>query len=178
MANYLIDTNVMMAAKADPDLIVGNLSFAEVLTVHAWFVRWFHSEDGFVSHSTFDDEYRDNTLSEQDFPMLALRHKMDMDKCVHAYGIEFDREKNAIIPDEFDSMDQSDKKWVAAALQHPEDRPIVNCADSDWDSEPLASTLRKYAIRVETVRKPTTAAASDLPEVVRAQAAKKKKKKK
>jgi hypothetical protein len=176
MANYLIDTNVMMAAKLDPETKIGDLSWDEIVEVYRWFLLWSKSNQGFVHHPAFDSEYRKNDkLNDQDFPMIALRQKMDMQQCDYLYGISFDDNNFAIVPDDFATMDHSDKMWVAAALQNPDDRPIVNCADSDWNNEPLASTLLRYGIQVKALRKPKTAAASELPPVVRAQPLKKKK---
>ena len=150
MANYLIDTNVLIAASRLTD--VGDLALHEIHQVRAWFANWGASSDGFVFHKAFLEEYK-NKLNFQDYGLMMIQDKMTRGQIDWCLDIEFDENGHAIVPDAFAKMDQSDKKWVAAALQNPDARPIVNCADSDWEDESFVLILNSHNIQVIALRR-------------------------
>lgn len=150
MVDRLIDTNVLIVASAtsglDRQYEDVPVSIDEVATVFTW-VNSFRTDpdSDMVLDEAFKiyDEYR-NKLTDQHFGLQVVHDKMARLRTV---SVDYDGNGYGIVPAELGPIDNSDKKFVAAALNDPTSIHIVNATDSDWHEQ--RELLRAHGIIVE-----------------------------
>lgn len=150
MVDRLLDTNVLIVASAarhlDPrfaDVVVG---VDAIDTVFRWLADFrADTNSAMVLDELFNiyDEYR-NKLQDQHYGLLVVHEKMNQMRQV---SVTYDSNGYGCVPAALHTIDNSDKKFVAAALNDPENIHIVNAVDSDWAEQ--AAVLRAHGIVVE-----------------------------
>ena len=150
MADHVIDTNVLIVASAAPRLGPAYLdvpaSEDEIEAVCNWLIAFRDdSSRSMVLDDLFKiyDEYH-NKLSDQYFGMKVIGQKMS--DCLRTVSVTYDDAGYGIVPPALSAIDNSDKKFVAAALNDPEGIHIVNACDGDWQEQ--ANLLQQLGIVV------------------------------
>lgn len=137
MTDIVVDTNVW--AMVDK-------SIAEVTTVEEldcievckdWLKSFIESEDRLIVDLSYQIllEYRQNIkrggLAEQRLNQLETQPR----ERLYEVEIEFDNNGKAILPEDIEFHDPSDRKFVAVAIQSDPYAPIYNATDTDWAKE-------------------------------------------
>lgn len=89
------------------------------------------------------EEYR-NKLTGQHFGLLVVHHKLA--NCLRQVPVSYDGAGYGIVPTALAPLDNSDKKFVAAALNDPVGIHIVNATDSDWKQH--QALLQQHGVQV------------------------------
>jgi hypothetical protein len=89
------------------------------------------------------NEYR-NKLSEQYFGLLAVHHKLM--SCLRSVPVTYDCDGHGVVPAGLSCIDNSDKMFVAAALNDPTAIHIVNACDGDWKED--GDVLKQHGVVV------------------------------
>ncbi len=148
MADCLVDTNVLIVASAAVEPRYADVTVDErrVEVVFDW-LRQFRDDDGrrLVLDELWKiyDEYN-NKLGAQHFGLQVVHHKLQ--SCLRTVPVDYDADGFARVPPGLEVIDNSDKKFVAAALASPADIHIVNAADSDWREQ--ADALGEHGVVV------------------------------
>lgn len=137
MADQLVDTNVLIVASAaeglDPRYEDVSVGPEEIERVHQWLVAFRDDHERcLVLDETlriYRDEYL-NKLTGEHFGLQVIHYKMS--ECCRFETVEYDEHNHGIVPEALAPVDNSDKKFVAAALNDPDNIHIVNACDSDW----------------------------------------------
>jgi len=134
VTDHLLDTNVLLVASAAVEPRFPDVSTQpEGIDVAFEWLR--HFRDDPARQMVLDEcfgiykEYQ-NKLTGQHFGMQVIDFKMR--ECLRTVPVEYDRDGYGIVPPTLDPIDNSDKKFVAAALNDPSGIHIVNATDSDW----------------------------------------------
>lgn len=150
---YLIDTNVPLAANGASD------AQPQCMLAAVQRLRQLQQQEILILDDTFLilKEYQ-NKLSPSGQPgvgdaflLWAWRNHTNPQRC-ELITLEPDVDKDfTAFPDdpELASFDPSDRKFVAAALTHPERPVIVNATDTDWHKDLAA--LERNGVRVEFI---------------------------
>lgn len=150
MADHVVDTNVLIVASAANGLVpryadvpVGS---DDIQKVFEW-VQAFR--DACDRRIVLDEcfriyaEYR-NKLNDQHFGLLAIHHKLT--SCLRSVSVDYDGDGHGVVPPALSCIDNSDKKFVAAALNDPATIHIVNACDGDWKEQ--AAVLESHGVVV------------------------------
>lgn len=148
MADCLVDTNVLIvgSAAAEPRYPDVPVDDAGVERVFEWLVA-FRDDGGrrVVLDDVWKiyDEYH-NKLSPQHFGLQVVHHKLQ--SCLRTEPVAYDADGFAIVPAALGVIDNSDKKFVAVALNDPAHIHIVNASDGDWREQ--ADVLERHGVVV------------------------------
>lgn len=136
MKDCVLDTNVLLVASAahpySPWDDANHVPAEEQKKVFEWLAEFRTDASRAI---VFDDlfaiyeEYR-HKLSDQDYGLQVVHEKMQV--ALRQVDLEWDDESHAVVPDEFQTFDRSDRKFLAAALSDPASIAIVNATDTDW----------------------------------------------
>jgi hypothetical protein len=134
VADHLVDTNVLIVGSAavEPRYTDVNVDQDGIERVLDWLIE-FRDDDG--RQIVLDElwkiwkEYK-NKLNDQHFGLQVINHKLK--NCLRTVPVEYDGDGHAVVPSALAAVDNSDKKFVAAALVDPANIHIVNAADGDW----------------------------------------------
>lgn len=149
--HYLIDTNVAVVASgrsdAGPACVlaavdrISQLQQSEILVL----------DDGFHILGEYDHNlHSDGQPGLGDaFYLWALRNRSNSRHCEQVPLVLADDGSFAAFPTaaELIKFDPSDRKFVAAALTHAANPPVVNAVDTDWHAHYTA--LVGHGVRVE-----------------------------
>ncbi len=149
MVDQLIDTNVLIIGSAaiDPRYEDVSVDATAIEAVFEWLTEF---RDDASRKLVLDDlwkiyeEYQ-NKLNGQHFGLQVVHHKLQ--SCLRTVPVVYDGHGYGVVAPELTVIDQSDKKFVAAALNDPSGIHIVNAADSDWKEQ--AGVLAAHGIFVE-----------------------------
>lgn len=138
MSDAVIDTNVMIVASLAHAgaAAESHRSADECSLVFEWLAEFHESSRCLILDNDMHiyDEYR-HKLSDQDFAMLVVHEKLRHAR-LHEIEYEDAHDRAAVVPPEFDELDRSDRKFLAAALaDHAAgyESVIVNATDTeDW----------------------------------------------
>lgn len=149
MAHKLVDTNVLIVASAAEGHPMQYLDVPVGLDEIARVVEWLSEfRDDPSRKVVLDDlfriydEYR-NKLTDQHFGLQVIHAKLADGLFV---PVEYDEHGYGRVPPTLSDVDNSDKKFVAAALHDPANTRIVNACDSDWEEK--RELLRQHGIDV------------------------------
>lgn len=135
MADHVVDTNVLIVGSAavEPQYEDVNVGTDGIEVVFNWLVAF---RDDPTRKLVLDDcweihrEYN-NKLNGQHFGMQVVHHKLQA--CMlRMEPVQYDSNGHGVVPLALAAVDNSDKKFVAAALNDPANIHIVNATDSDW----------------------------------------------
>ena len=151
MPHYLVDTNVPLAANgasdADPACVLAavqrllHLQQSEILVL----------DDGFLILSEYNHKlnHRGQPGVGDAFYRWALQNRSNPRHCAQVALPLAPDGSFAAFPaaPELAKFDLSDRKFVAAALAHPANPPVINATDKDWHEHHAA--LARQGVRVE-----------------------------
>jgi hypothetical protein len=149
--HFLIDTNVAVVAnkKSDAGLACIDAAAARLAKLKA--------SEILVLDDTFHilNEYGRNLAAAgkpglgDDFYLWALRNRHNPRHCAQVTLALAEDGSFAAFPTtaELAKFDPSDRKFVAAALTHPANPPVVNACDKDWHEHHEA--LGRHGVRIE-----------------------------
>jgi hypothetical protein len=148
MADCLVDTNVLVVGSAAvppryPDVSV-DADGIEV--VFRWLTEF---RDDPTRQLVIDELWKiweeyNNKLNGQHFGLQVIHRKLE--SCLRTVPVTYDGNGYGVVPPELAAIDNSDKKFVAAALNDPANIHIVNATDSDWKQHKAA--LERHGIVV------------------------------
>lgn len=152
MADQVVDTNVLIVASAAEGVASGypaagvSVGSAEIEKVFDW-LKDFRDDPTrkLVLDELFEiyQEYH-NKLSGQHFGLQVIDFKLR--ECLRQVPVAYDGNGHGIVPSALSPVDNSDKKFVAAALHDPSAIHIVNATDSDWKQQ--QHLLQQFGITV------------------------------
>lgn len=149
MADVLVDTSVLIVGSAavEPGYADVAVDAESVELVFEW-LREFR--DDAERRLALDELFRifqeyNNKLNGQHFGLQVVHHKLAT-SCLRTVAVDYDDHGFGIVPEGLAEVDDSDKKFVAAALNDPENLPIVNATDADWREQ--AEALRAHGVIV------------------------------
>lgn len=144
MEQYLIDTNVMLAASSHVD----GSSVADRampldrklrLAIFNWLSNFSESNEHLVldySGLIVSEYYSQLNNSFFEFGLLVYQSKYDLGRVelVEIETLEANGEHIALLSEEHETIvtDRADRKWVACALKTSKTTPIVYGAETDW----------------------------------------------
>lgn len=148
VADQLIDTNVLIigSAAVEPKYSDVSVDADDIEVVFKWLTEF---RDDSTRRVVVDelwkiwDEYN-NKLNAQHFGLQVIHRKLE--SCLRMVPVTYDDDGYGIVPPTLTAVDNSDKKFIAAALNDPANIHIVNAADSDWKQHDAA--LKKHGIVV------------------------------
>lgn len=150
MVDHVVDTNVLIVASAAEssapryDDVPADLDQIEI--VFEW-LRQFRDDPArrLVLDEIFRiyDEYH-NKLNGQHFGLQVIDLKIR--ECLRTVPVEYDGDGFGVVPAALAPVDNSDKKFVAAALHDPTSIHIVNATDSDWRQQ--KALLQQHGVTV------------------------------
>lgn len=132
---YVVDTNVWMFAAKDLSQIADLAELACAEACLSWISQFFDSQSRLVVGWDYQSlgEYRRNAN-----PRMAIWLN-SLERQPRTYlvevAVEWDEAGDAKLPSEFQEIDRSDRKFLAALLKHCETCPqtrLVNASDTDW----------------------------------------------
>lgn len=148
MADYLVDTNVLIVGSAaiEPRYEDVKIEEDEVEQVFQWLMEF---RDDPEHKLVMDDVWKiyeeyNHKLNGQHFGLQVIHHKMQ--SCMRIEPVRYDEDGYGIVPPALAAVDNSDKKFVAAALNDPQHIQIVNATDSDWRQH--AEALEGHGVSV------------------------------
>ncbi len=129
----LVDTNVLILGSAALEPRYQDISVSDeaVERVFAWLAAFrTDAERRLVLDDAWKiyEEYH-HKLSGQHYGLQVIHHKLQ--RCLRTLPVSYDDDGWAVVPDGLKAVDNSDKKFVAAALNDPTGVHIVNATDSD-----------------------------------------------
>lgn len=134
VADQLVDTNVLIVGSAavDPKYTDVDVSDEGVEVVFRWLAEF---RDDPTRKLVLDDAWKiydeyQHKLDGQHFGLQVVHHKLQA--CLRTEPVQYDADGWGVVPAGLAAVDNSDKKFVAAALNDPTTIHIVNAADSDW----------------------------------------------
>lgn len=149
MVDHVVDTNVLLVASAAiepryPDVPADS---DEIEDVYDW-LREFRDDScrQMVLDEFFKivEEYQ-NKLTWQHFGLLVVQKKLEQ-SCFRQVPVSYDENGHGVVPPALAAIDNSDKKFVAAALNDPSGIHIVNATDSDWRQH--REVLQQHGVQV------------------------------
>lgn len=148
MADHLVDTNVLIVGSAAVEPRYGDVSVDAdgIEVVFDWLAAFRDDAERKLALDTawkIYEEYN-RKLNGQHFGLQVVHHKLQA--CLRTEPVQYDGNGNGVVPPGLAAVDNSDKKFVAAALNDPANVQIVNAADSDWKQHEAA--LRAHDIVV------------------------------
>jgi hypothetical protein len=140
MADHLVDTNVLIVGSAavEPKYTDVSVAAEGIELVFNWLTDF---RDDVTRRLVLDelwkiyDEYN-HKLNGQHFGLQVVHHKLQAGLRVEP--VQYDNDGYGVVPASLAAVDNSDKKFVAAALNDPRTMHIVNAADSDWKQHEAA----------------------------------------
>lgn len=148
MADHVVDTNVLIIGSAarEPSSTDVTVDDDGIELVFEWLVAF---RDDPSRNLVLDDLWRiyeeyHHKLDGQHFGLQVVHHKLQT--CLRTEPVVYDVDGYGVVPVGLAAIDNSDKKFVAAALNDPANIHIVNAADSDWRQHEAA--LRAHDIVV------------------------------
>jgi hypothetical protein len=140
MADQLVDTNVLIVGSAAVEPGYGDVSVSadDIDTVFCWLAAF---RDDAARKLVLDDAWKiydeyHHKLNGQHFGLQVVHHKLQ--ECLRTMQVAYDADGHGVVPAALAAIDNSDKKFVAAALNDPTNIHIVNAADSDWRQQAQA----------------------------------------
>jgi hypothetical protein len=135
MADCLVDTNVLIVGSAavEPKYSDVSVNVDQIEVVYNWLSSFRDDPSrSLVLDEAFRiyNEYR-HKLNDQHFGLQVVHHKFNQFQ-LRCVSVEYDHNGYGVVPPGLEAIDHSDKKFVAAALNDPENIHIVNATDSDW----------------------------------------------
>jgi len=149
MADYIVDTNVLLVASAAEPYSTFNdsdLPRDQQEAVLDWLVAFRDdAQAAIVWDQDFRiyEEYR-HKLTDQDYGLQVVHEKMMNCRRI---AIEYDEDGHAIVPEAFSSFDASDRKFLAVALSEESRARVANATDTDWLQ--IEELLRDRGVTVE-----------------------------
>ena len=134
MSYLVVDANVWIVADR---LITQGLPIEEencIKTCREWLEQFAGSEDRLLVDLGYRIilEYRNNIRSRGLAEQILNRLESESVTRLVGAQIDFDRDGYATLPMELESVDRSDRKFVAVALQHIPFAPIYVATDRGW----------------------------------------------
>lgn len=140
MADQLVDTNVLIVGSAavEPPYPDVSVDADGIEAVFNWLTA-FREDTG--RKLVLDDMWKiyeeyNHKLNGQHFGLQVVLHKLQA--CLRTAPVQYDDNGYGIVPPSLAVVDNSDKKFVAAALNDPGNIHIVNATDSDWRQHTVA----------------------------------------
>ena len=139
MSEIVIDTNVWVMANRITSLNDATSSGEAdcIESAYTWLRSFINSDDRLAVDLSYQimKEYRDNLpaggLAEQELNQLESK---PIERLVFMQ-IKFDKDGHAILPNSLEFHDESDRKFIAVALECDPHAPIYNSIDTDWAKE-------------------------------------------
>jgi hypothetical protein len=148
VADHLVDTNVLIVGSAavEPKYTDVNVDADGIEVVFNW-LNAFRLDT--TRMLVFDDVWKiydeyNNKLNGQHFGLQVVHQKLQA--CLRTERVQYDSNGYGVVPPALAAVDNSDKKFVAAALNDPAGIHIVNAADSDWKQHQAA--LQQHGVLV------------------------------
>jgi hypothetical protein len=148
VADQLVDTNVLIVGSAaiEPKYADVSIDADGIEIVFEWLTSF---RDDSSRKLVLDDLWKiyeeyNNKLNGQHFGLQVVHHKLQA--CLRTEPVTYDGYGYGVVPHALVAVDNSDKKFVAAALNDPANIHIVNAADSDWKQH--ADSLNAHGIVV------------------------------
>lgn len=148
MADHLVDTNVLIVGSAaiEPKYTDISVDADGIEVVFNWLTAF---RDDASRKLVLDEVWKiyeeyNNKLDGQHFGLQVVHHKLQA--CLRSEPVAYDGGGYGVVPAALAAVDNSDKKFVAAALNDPANIHIVNAADSDWRQHEVA--LKAHSIVV------------------------------
>lgn len=135
MADHLVDTNVLIVGSAAVEPKYPDVSVEADAIERAF--NWLTAfSDDSTRQVVIDDLWKIweeycNKLNGQHFGLQVIHRKLER-CCFRTVPVSYDGNDYGVVPPGLAAVDNSDKKFVAAALNDPTNIHIVNAADSDW----------------------------------------------
>lgn len=140
MADHLVDTNVLIVGSAavEPKYADVSVDADGIEVVFNWLTAF---RDDAVRRLVLDEKWKiyeeyNHKLNGQHFGLQVVYHKLQA--CLRTEPVQYDDDGHGVVPPALAAVDNSDKKFVAAALNDPASIHIVNAADSDWKQHEAA----------------------------------------
>lgn len=140
MADHVVDTNVLIVGSAAVEPKYGDVGVPPegIEVVFDWLVT-FRDDAG--RKLVLDDLWKiyeeyNHKLNGQHFGLQVVHHKLQ--SCLRTEPVTYDGDGYGVVPAGLAALDNSDKKFAAAALNDPANIHIVNAADSDWKQHEAA----------------------------------------
>lgn len=140
MADHLVDTNVLIVGSAAVEPAYADVSVGVdgIALVFAWLTDF---RDDVTRKLVIDELWKiyeeyNHKLNGQHFGLQVVHHKLQA--ALRVEHVQYDHEGYGVVPASLAAVDNSDKKFVAAALNDPETMHIINAADSDWKQHEAA----------------------------------------
>lgn len=137
MADHLVDTNVLIVGSAatPPRFADVDVDLDAIEAVLDWLTAF---RDDPERKLVLDDVWKifeeyNHKLNGQHFGLQVVHHKLQTG--LRTEAVAYDGDGYAVVPATLAAVDNSDKKFVAAALNAPEEIHIVNAVDSDWKEQ-------------------------------------------
>ncbi|MEZ4354698.1 MAG: hypothetical protein R3F16_13725 [Myxococcota bacterium] len=134
MADHVVDTNVLIVASAavEPKYTDVNVDANGIDVVCSWLTRF---RDDAARRLVIDEVWEiykeyNHKLNAQHFGLQVVHHKLQA--CLRTEPVEYDGNGYGVVPAALADMDNSDKKFVAAALNDPANIEIVYAVDRGW----------------------------------------------
>lgn len=148
MADHLVDTNVLIVASAagEPKCIDVSVDADDIDVVCSWLTEF---RDDAARKLVLDDLWKiyeeyNHKLTAQHFGLQVVHHKLQA--CLRTEPVEYDSNGYGVVPAALAAVDNSDKKFVAAALNEPATIEIVYAVDRGWKKH--QAVLEEYKVVV------------------------------
>lgn len=148
MVDHLVDTNVLIVGSAavEPKFTDVSVDAESVEAVFNWLTAF---RDDATRKLVLDSDWMifaeyNHKLNGQHFGLQVVHHKLAA--CLRTEPVEYDEYGFGVVPATLAAVDNSDKKFVAAALNDPENIHIVNATDSDWRQHRSALEPHKVVV--------------------------------
>jgi hypothetical protein len=149
VTDHLVDTNVLIVGSAavEPKYTDVAVDADGIEVVFNWLNAFRQDATRML---VLDDVWKifeeyNNKLNGQHFGLQVVHHKL-LQACLRTEPVEYDSNGYGVVPPTLAAVDNSDKKFVAAALNDPASIHIVNAADSDWKQHQAA--LQQHGVLV------------------------------
>lgn len=148
VVDHLVDTNVLIVGSAavEPKYTDVSVDADGIETVFNWLTAF---RDDATRTLVLDELWKifseyNHKLNGQHFGLQVVHQKLQV--CLRTVPVTYDDNGYGVVPPALAAVDNSDKKFVAAALNDPSGIHIVNAADSDWKQHQVA--LQAHSIVV------------------------------
>lgn len=150
MTDQLVDTNVLLVASAADGLDVPfpdvSVDADAIQLVFEWLLAFRDDNSRCIVLDDLFQVYSEyhNKLNGQHFGLQVVDYKLR--ECLRTVPVTYDGAGYAVVPATLAAIDNSDKMFVAAALNDPANIHIVNACDSDWKEK--AALLQQHGVTV------------------------------
>lgn len=148
MADNLVDTNVLIVASAavEPKYIDVSVDADGIDVVCTWLTKF---RDDAARNLVLDDLWRiyeeyNHKLNSQHFGLQVVHHKLQAS--LRTEPVEYDSDGYGVVPASLADVDNSDRKFVAAALNDPATIEIVYAVDRGWRRNEAALQAHKVVV--------------------------------